>query len=95
MIWLTLTGSLLWAWSPAFWVLPTASLGESAAAASLGLINSVGALGGFVGPACIGYLLADGRSHAFVVRLCSVVFALAAIPILLTRIPPEPQVTDV
>jgi ACS family tartrate transporter-like MFS transporter len=89
MIWLTLTGSLLWAWSPGFWVLPTASLGESAAATSLGLINSVGALGGFVGPACIGYLLAGGLSHAVVVRLCSIVFVLAAIPILLTRIPSE------
>ena len=35
---------------PGFWPLPTAFLTESAAAASIGLINSVGNLGGFVGP---------------------------------------------
>jgi MFS transporter, ACS family, tartrate transporter len=36
--------------------LPTAFLGESAAAASIGLINCIGGLGGFVGPFIMGYL---------------------------------------
>ncbi|NIF87914.1 MFS transporter [Burkholderia sp. Cy-637] len=35
---------------PVFWVLPAASLTGSAAAAGFGLINSFGALGGFVAP---------------------------------------------
>jgi D-galactonate transporter len=48
----------------AFWTLPMAFLGESAAAASIGLINSVGGLGGFVGPSIIGYLAT--RSGSFV-----------------------------
>jgi len=48
----------------AFWTLPTAFLGESAAAASIGLINSVGGLGGFAGPFIIGYLAT--RSGSFV-----------------------------
>jgi len=48
----------------AFWTLPTAFLGESAAAASIGLINSVGGLGGFVGPFIIGYLAT--RTGSFV-----------------------------
>lgn len=41
---------------PAFWTLPSAFLTGSAAAAAVGLINSVGNLGGFVGPYIVGYL---------------------------------------
>jgi nitrate/nitrite transporter NarK len=33
------------------------TLGESAAAASIGLINSLGNLGGFAGPFIVGYLV--------------------------------------
>lgn len=41
---------------PAFWSLPSLFLAEAAAAGSIGLINSVGNLGGAVGPAIIGKL---------------------------------------
>ncbi len=42
---------------PGFWALPTSFLGGTAAAAAIGLINSVGNLGGFVGPYFVGYLV--------------------------------------
>jgi ACS family tartrate transporter-like MFS transporter len=58
-LWLTivlftvaLTG--LKAYLPAFWSLPSLFLTEAAAAGSIGLINSVGNLGGFLGPSAIG-----------------------------------------
>ena len=35
---------------PVFWSIPTAILSESAAAATFGLINSIGQVGGFTGP---------------------------------------------
>ncbi len=41
---------------PSFWALPGTFLSGAAAAASVGLINSVGNLGGFVGPFVVGYL---------------------------------------
>src|SRR4029434_625779 len=41
---------------PGFLPLPTAVLTESGAAGSIGLINSVGNLGGFVGPYILGYV---------------------------------------
>lgn len=41
---------------PAFWSLPSAFLTGSAAAGAVGLINSVGNLGGFFGPFIVGYL---------------------------------------
>jgi ACS family tartrate transporter-like MFS transporter len=48
---------------PGFWPLPSLLLGRKTAAASIGLINSFGNLGGFVGPYVIGYL--TGRNGNF------------------------------
>jgi ACS family tartrate transporter-like MFS transporter len=58
-LWLTIvlfTAALtgLKAYLPAFWSLPSLFLTEAAAAGSIGLINSVGNLGGFIGPSVIG-----------------------------------------
>ncbi len=41
---------------PGFWALPTSFLSGTAAAASIGLINSLGNLGGFAGPYIVGYI---------------------------------------
>jgi nitrate/nitrite transporter NarK len=41
---------------PGFWSLPTSFLTGTMAAATIGLINSVGNLGGFVGPFVVGWL---------------------------------------
>jgi MFS transporter, ACS family, tartrate transporter len=41
-------------YQPAFWSLPSLFLAETAAAGSIGLINSIGNLGGFFGPAILG-----------------------------------------
>ena len=46
----------IYAYLPGFWSLPTSFLGGTAAAASIGLINSVGNLGGYAGPYVVGYL---------------------------------------
>jgi hypothetical protein len=48
---------------PTFWSLPTGFLTGSAAAGGIALINSIGNLGGFVGPYAIGWMqLAKQRS---------------------------------
>jgi len=41
---------------PAIWSLPSMILSETSAAATFGLINSVGQFGGFIGPYTVGYL---------------------------------------
>jgi MFS transporter, ACS family, tartrate transporter len=56
-------GGAFYGFQPVFWAVPTLFLSESAAAASIGLINAVGNLGGFVGPMVIGYLAS--RTHSF------------------------------
>jgi MFS transporter, ACS family, tartrate transporter len=63
----TLVGASYFAFHPCFWAVPTAFLSESAAAASIGLINSLGNLGGFVGPLIMGYLVS--RTHSFTAGL--------------------------
>jgi nitrate/nitrite transporter NarK len=41
---------------PTFWTLPTAFLTGTAAAGGIALVNSIGNLGGFVGPFLVGWL---------------------------------------
>jgi MFS transporter, ACS family, tartrate transporter len=86
MLWLCATGAVLFAWAPSFWVLPTLTLGESAAAASFGLINSVGNLGGFIGPSLLGYLLSRSTSHALTSGFPAASFVIGAILIVAVRI---------
>jgi len=81
-----LGGLFVYAYYPAFWAMPTMILSQSAAAATFGLINATGHMGGFFGPYIVGWLndhthsLAAGLSFiggcyliaaAFVVRLAA------------------------
>ena len=70
----TLVGASYFAFHPCFWAVPTAFLTESAAAAAIGLINSLGNLGGFVGPLMMGYLV--NRTHSFTAGLLYLVGSL-------------------
>ncbi len=56
MVLFTLAAAGLKAYLPAFWSLPSLFLTSTAAAGSIGFINSVGNLGGFVGPKAMGWL---------------------------------------
>jgi ACS family tartrate transporter-like MFS transporter len=59
---LLLGSGFLYAYYPTFWAIPTMMLSESAAAATFGLINSFGQLGGFAGNYVIGLL--NDRTHS-------------------------------
>jgi MFS transporter, ACS family, tartrate transporter len=59
---LLLGSGSLYAYYPAFWAIPTMMLSESVAAATFGLITSIGQLGGFVGNYTIGFL--NVRTHS-------------------------------
>ena len=77
-----IVGACTTAFMPSFWALPTAILTESAAAASIGLINSVANLGGFAGPFLIGYLRTLTNSFApglAFLLLCMVVSGMLAL----------------
>ena len=72
-LWLTIACFMvafagLKAYLPAFWSMPSLFLTSSAAAGSIGLINSVGNLGGFLGPSLLGWL--KDTTGSFVVGVC-------------------------
>jgi ACS family tartrate transporter-like MFS transporter len=62
VLFLLLASGLYYAFYPVFWAIPTMLLSESAAAATFGLINSVGQCGGFIGPYVVGFL--NDRTHS-------------------------------
>jgi MFS transporter, ACS family, tartrate transporter len=70
---------------PGFWPLPTAFLTESAAAASIGLINSFGNLGGFVGPYILGYVRTATNSFNIGLACLAVSMVLGAVCVLSVR----------
>jgi MFS transporter, ACS family, tartrate transporter len=89
-----LVGSgLLQAFYPLFWSIPTMILSESAAAATFGLINSIGQLGGLTGPYVIGLL--NDRTHSLTASFgfIALVFVAAASLILSLRIRDPLQVS--
>lgn len=55
-------------------MLPSLILTDSAAAGSIGLINSVGNLGGFVGPFLLGYIKTETQS--FLIGLLYLCFSM-------------------
>jgi len=59
---LLLGSGFLYPYYPAFWAIPTMMLSEAAAAATFGLIQSIGQLGGFAGNYAIGFL--NDRTHS-------------------------------
>jgi ACS family tartrate transporter-like MFS transporter len=83
---LLLGSGFLYAYYPTFWAIPTMMLSESAAAATFGLINSIGQLGGFAGNYVIGLL--NDRTHSLTASFgfIALVYFLSASLILSLRI---------
>lgn len=69
-------------YQPAFWALPSLFLTESAAAGSIGLINSIGNLGGFLGPTVLGKVRMVTGSFVGGVYFLSALMVVSAVIIL-------------
>ena len=68
----------MYGYLPGFWALATSFLTGTAAAASIGLINSIGNLGGFAGPYVVGYLSKRTNSYVAGVAYLSLSALVAA-----------------
>jgi nitrate/nitrite transporter NarK len=77
----------LYSYLPSFWALPTTFLTGAAAAASIGLINSIGNLGGFAGPYVVGYVNSKTNSFFGGMLYLSLSAVVAAILIFALRQP--------
>jgi len=82
---LLLGSGFLYAYYPTFWAIPTMMLSEAAAAATFGLINSIGQLGGLAGNYTIGYL--NDRTHSLTASFAfiALVYVVASILIFSLR----------
>ena len=72
-------------YQPAFWSLPTLFLTETAAAGSIGLINSLGNLGGFLGPTMIGAI--EKHTGSFVGGLYFIAGSMALSALIIYGLP--------
>ena len=74
---------------PVFWTMPAALLSGTAAAAGIALVNSIGNLGGFVGPYLVGLMKdATGSTDGGLVTLAAI---LAIGSLLATRVAHDPE----
>ena len=84
---LVLGGGLYFSYYPAFWSMPTMILTETAAAASFGMINSIGLIGGFIGPYAVGWLNDRTGSLSAAFLLIAVCYLLAGTVLALIKVP--------
>jgi ACS family tartrate transporter-like MFS transporter len=82
---LSLTAFGVSAAKPPLWSLPTTFFAGTAAAASIGLINSLGTLGGFAGPYMIGATNGTGGHFSRGLYLVGGTLIVSAVTILLMR----------
>jgi ACS family tartrate transporter-like MFS transporter len=82
---LLLGSGFLYAYYPTFWAIPTLMLSEAAAAATFGLINSIGQLGGFAGNYGIGLLNSRTGSLSASFGLIALAYLLAGTMIVRLR----------
>ena len=85
---LGIANGCLLAFVTSFWAIPSAFLGESAGAASTGLINCIALTGGFAGPYLTGHLTA--RTHSFHASFIWMMLAaiVAGVSVLIVRVRP-------
>jgi ACS family tartrate transporter-like MFS transporter len=75
----------IYACLPAFWALASRGLQGAAAAGAIALINSIGNLGGFLGPTAIGYARERTGSYAASLLLIALCLAVGAALVLWER----------
>ena len=82
MIGISIAVTGLWVSNTVFWTLPTGMLAGMSAAAGLALINSVGNLGGFVGPYLTGLIRGAGSDYTMAYLMFAAVLAGSGIMVL-------------
>jgi len=84
---LALVGGGIYGFMPPFWAMPRWFLSGAAGAAAVGLINSTGCLGGFVGPFLVGHLKKGHGDYAPGLAALGATATFAALMIALVRRP--------
>jgi ACS family tartrate transporter-like MFS transporter len=77
---------------PVFWTLPTSMLVGAAAAAGIALVNSIGNIGGFLGPTLVGYVTDATGSYGAALSTLAAFVAFAGVAVLLLAPRKQPLV---
>ena len=85
MLGFCIVGAGVYSYIPAFWALPGSRLSGTAAAVSVGIINSFGNLGGFAGPYVMGWLNTRTKSFEVGMGVLLAVQVLAGLLVLTLR----------
>jgi ACS family tartrate transporter-like MFS transporter len=76
----------LYGFKSPFWALPTLFLSRSTASISIAVINSIGNIGGFVGPAMIGYVKGSSASATGALSFLSALLVISFLMTLFMRL---------
>ena len=87
-----LVGAGIYGFMPAFWAMPRWFLTGAAGAASVGLINSIGCLGGFFGPFLVGKLKSRSGDFGPGMAALAAMATFAAVMVFLVRRPGPSEV---
>ncbi len=82
---LALVGAGIYGFMPSFWAMPRWFLSGAAGAAAVGLINSVGCLGGFAGPYLMGKMKTGPAGYGPGLAALGVTATFAAVMVFLVR----------
>ncbi len=90
----TIAAAGMKSYMPAFWSLPSLFLTSSAAAGSVGMINSIGNLGGFIGPTVMGSVKGwvGDYNYGLLFLSCTSILSAALIAVLPLRQPPKAMI---
>jgi ACS family tartrate transporter-like MFS transporter len=92
LVGLMLVGAGIYGFMPAFWAMPRWFLTGAAGAASVGLINSIGCLGGFFGPFLVGKLKSRSGDFGPGMAALAAMATFAAVMVFLVRRPGPSEV---
>ena len=91
---LCLVGIGVHAYLPVFWTWPSAFMTAATAATAVGLINSVGNLGGYFGPQVVGQMKKDSGSYVPGLKFLAVSILIAGLLALLLKLPKKTVVKE-
>jgi ACS family tartrate transporter-like MFS transporter len=86
LVTLSITAAGIWGTLGPFWAMPTAYLSGTAAAGGIALINSIGNLGGFLGPSLVGAIVQRTGNYSVALFTIAVSLVVACVVVIALKL---------